>query len=264
MKIRFNLTLIPLAFAALFIMTSCDDDDDTPDPIELSNFNEIAVTGDAVVELTFAGIQNVELAGGTSLDEVELEVNGDRLEITPTGSGDEPTIRIEHPSIRALDAGGNAVIYLESAFPSSANEFDITARDAARVLSDNELSSSVVNIELRNAAAVAIEVIQSVRLNVDMFDGARCNLDGFARTQNINLTNGCQFNLDFPVSGYDFSDPVEADSVWVTVDNGGQAWVYPRFYLNATASTGSRIFYKGDPVTIIDDITGGSDLESMD
>jgi hypothetical protein len=46
----------------------------------------------------------------------------------------------------------------------------------------------------------------------------------------------------------------------VTARNGAMAWVQATNYLNATGTTGSMVYYKGDPVTIEENMTNGAEL----
>ncbi len=245
-----------LTFFGSTLIISCEEEE--VNSFDLPYFSKIVAMDDIQLELLPGPIQGVSGRGPGDFSDLRAEVIDEVLFLT--GNVGNNIISIVHPSIDSIVLKNSTELQLVDDFQTTAAHLFLDGFDAGQLFSPFSLSVDSLVIRLRNAARVAIDSVQTNRLQVNLLDGTRCNLQGFASFQQLVLNNGCRFNLDFGLTGWEIEAPILGDSVFIEVDNGGNGWVQATTYLHALGRNDSRVFFKGNPESIESMMSNGASL----
>ncbi|WP_066219423.1 GIN domain-containing protein [Formosa haliotis] len=198
--------------------------------------------------------------GDGNLKTVDLYVENGQLNMSDvSASASQVVVFVQHPDISSIVVQNNGTLEFDNNFVTSSSDLIIRGYDAAEIYNAFSLDVAVLDVALENAAKMALVDVEANELYVQLSDGSRCNMEGFATEQYINLNNGCRFNLDFPYAGWEVIAPIRGVTCNITTDNGGNGWVQAVNTLTATANNGSSIFYQGEPKVLnITEINGGT------
>ncbi|MDW5289343.1 GIN domain-containing protein [Formosa sp. PL04] len=250
----------------LVLLVSCNTSDDGSSTIiDLPYFDSLNVQDNITLILISGPNQVVELYGDGDLNTVDLFVdNGELIMSAVSSEASNVVVYVAHPDINNILVQNNGIVQFDNYFTTTASELYITGLDAAQIFNEYEMNVNTLDVLLENAAKMALLNLQSEELYVHLSDGSRCNIQGFATNQFIDLNNGCRFNLDFPIQGWDITSPIQSTNCTITTDNGGNGWVQATNTLTATASNGSRVFYQGVPNVLNAVEINGGRVEQMD
>ncbi|QQY82296.1 DUF2807 domain-containing protein [Tamlana sp. s12] len=241
-----------LALLLIMQLMSCSSDDDGINNgggiIDLDSFTALNVGDNINLVLRYGANQEVELTGDGNLNKVDLFVDNDVLfvsDLSPDASN--VVVIVESPDINSIVVENNGILNFDNAFETSFDELNIVGFDAAEIYNEYAMRVSILDVRLENAAKMALLDLDADELYVDLQDGSRCTLEGFATDQYISLINGCRLNLDFPYNEWEATNPIQGVNCTITADDGGNGWVQASNYLEATADNGTRIYYQGTP-----------------
>ncbi len=128
----------------------------------------------------------------------------------------------------------------------------IKANTGASVSSENIIEIDKLDLKANSGARIELE-LQVNDLHARLAEGAQIQLSGTTESQDITASSGANF--------YGFE--LTSDYTYVNANTGGRAEVIANKSIEATANTGGRIEYKGDPETIkIKDYLGG-EIENL-
>jgi len=260
MRNRIHPLVARLLLLALMTLASCNEDPQVIYP-EVAPFNKLVVAQNVTVKL-MNGNPDLSVSGYGDLSAVQLTVSDGILTIVlpNPGSAQNVIVEISHNDLVSVSSTQNSRVSLASDFTTSSQTLMVSAFNNSAVYSYHKLSVDTLDIRLMDEAFVGFRQVEASRNELSMGGGTLCFLEGTVGDQLLELSDACYYNLDEGNSGWGFSGPLQADTTWVTARNGGMAWVQANNYLNATGTTGSMIYYKGDPVTIEQNMTNGAEL----
>eukprot|EP01132_Coremiostelium_polycephalum_P014900 gene14900-18051_t len=188
----------------------------------ITDFNEIVVSSGIDLYLTQAGSENIKLVGDEELiQNIEVEKKGNTLSIKYK----------EGMTWRRVFKGKSAKAYV-----SFKNLNSLVASGGSDVFTQNEIKSDKLNLRASGGSDLKLKV--TVRdLDLRASGGSDVNLSGSATNMQISSSGGSDINA------FDLI----AENAKVTSSGGSDANVHVTKALEATASGGSDIHYKGDP-----------------
>ncbi len=251
-----------ICFLVLTLLTvsSCKEEQQIIYP-EVDPFDQVVAAYNVTVKVT-NGDQGLSVSGYGDLSAVELSVSDGILTIAlPTpGSARNVVVEIVHNDLESVTGTQNARVNFPADFSTSAATFKVTAYNASAIYSYYRIAADTLDISVNDEAFVGFRQVEVSKNILTMWSNALCFLEGTATDQVVELSDGCFYNVDEKASGWPLAGPLQADNIWVSAKNGAMAWVYATGYLNAVGTTGSVIYYKGDPDTIEEQMTNGAEL----
>jgi hypothetical protein len=257
-------SLIPVVVSLIFLsfatFTACEDDPLILYP-EVDPFDKLVVAQNVTVKL-MNGAPDLSVSGSGDLSSVQLVVSDGILSIAlpNPGTAQNVVVEIYHNDMVSVSCTQNGRLNLASDFSTSSPTLTVSAYNASAIYSYHTISVDTLDIRLSDAAFVGFSQVEVSKNKLTMWSGTLCFLEGTADDQLIEMTDGCYYNLDDRDSGWAFSGPLQAASTWVTARNAAMAWVHASTYLNAVGTTGSMVYYKGNPSTIEENMTTGAEL----
>ncbi len=208
---RFLLLLTPLFFINLHNSWSQEER-------SLSFFDEIIATGNMEVILEQGDEEKALVyAKGIDTDDINTSVKGGILKLSVLKSlvkkDDHIRVRVYYRQLKRIKAHAGADI-------SAANKMEI----------DN------LYLQAFSGAQIDLEV-QVNALSISVSKGAQADLQGKTESLDARVVSG----------GKLFALQLESDHTFVTATTGGAAKVVALQSLEASANTGGKIDYKGDP-----------------
>lgn len=254
------LPAISLLFLALVTFASCNEDAQVIYP-EVDPFDQLVAAQNVTVKLQ-NGNPELSVSGYGDLSAVQLTVSDGILTIAlpNPGSAQNVVVEISHNDMVSVSSTQNSRVSLASDFTTSSQTLTVSAFNNSAVYSYHKITVDTLDLRLMDESFVGFRQVEASRNLLSMGGGSLCFLEGRTSDQLIELSDGCYYNLEEVNSGWGFSGPLQADTTWVTARNGAMAWVHANNYLNATGTTGSMIYYKGDPLTIEQNMTNGAEL----
>ena len=251
------ISLILLSFATF---TACEEDANIIYP-EVDPFDKLIVAHNVTVKL-MNGTPDLSVSGSGDLSSVQLVVSDGILIIAlpNPGTAQNVVVEIYHNDMVSVSCTQNGRLNLASDFSTSSHTLTVSAFNAAGIYSYHTIFVDTLDIRLSDEAFVGFSQVEVSKNKLTMWSGTLCFLEGTASEQLIEMSDACYYNLDDRDSGWSFSGPLQAENTWVTARNGAMAWVHATTYLNAVGTTGSIIYYKGDPATIEENMTNGAEL----
>ncbi|WKN30154.1 DUF2807 domain-containing protein [Porifericola rhodea] len=261
----------PLAFLfslfAAFTLNGCKESEGDVGPIvrkDLPAFNKIDVAQNVSVNLR-AGEQVLEIRGDGQLEQVVAEVENGELKLyNPSGLASNVVVDIWVSNLKLLSCRENSITNILEDFSTNSSSLSIIGKNAAKIRVKNSLNYESVYFELRDASNMAIANLQASKAQGELLNGTRCHIEGQIGQLELNMTDGCRFNLDFPDADLSLSTPVVTENCVITAKNGAQAWVQASNKLQVNVSDGSRVFYKGEPQEIVKELHNGGQVEKKE
>jgi len=245
---------------SLLTFTACEEDENVIYP-ELDPFDKLVVAQNVTVKL-MNGNPDLSVSGKGDLSSVQLQVSDQILTVALPNPGTAQNVVVEifHNDMVSVSSTQNSRISLASDFGTSSHTLTLSAFNTSAIYSYYALSVDTLDIRLNDEAFVGLSQVDVSKSSLSMYGNTLCFLEGNAGEQFITLSDACSYNLDNRESGWAFAGPLQAENIWVTARNGAMAWVHATAYLNATGTTGSMVYYKGDPATIEENMTNGAEL----
>jgi len=196
---------------------------------KVGSFDEVRVSQGITVYLSQGSDEHVKVeARGLALNEVITETHGSRLKIY-------------------LDDGNHRNIAVK-VYVTYKNLRGIAASSAAGVFSEGKIKTDRMDISVSSAADVEVEV-EAQDVDVDVSSSGDLQISGKATTLEISASSA---------GGVDAYD-LDAERVYVRASSAGSAKVSASKEINAKASSGASIRYRGNPdKSQTDSSSGGS------
>jgi hypothetical protein len=232
---------------------------------QVDPFEQVVAAYNITVKLR-NGDPDLSVSGYGDLSAVKLSVSDGVLTIalTSPASAQNAIVEIVHNELESVTGTQNARVNFPADFSTSAPTLKVAAFNDASVYSYYRILADTLDISVHDEAFVGFKQVEVSKNILSIWSSALCFLEGTAADQVIEMSDGCFYNVDEEASGWPLAGPLEADHIWVSAKNGAKAWVYATSYLNAEGTTGSVIYYKGDPDTIEEQMTNGAELIQKD
>lgn len=207
-----SLFFVSLFFCAMSLQVAQAQSQRTVQP-----FDEVVLSGRLVVELVPGEIHQVDiLETDIPEDKINISFSGNSLRISTLNriaKDEEVRLRITYTKLRAIKA--QAGVVLTHSGTLTADKLEVRAGSGAEVTID----------------------IQVDALDAYAGEGAKLNLRGSARNQEVSTSSGAEYD----------SRDLESQRTFVRASAGGLATVSATEFLDASANTGGRILYRGNP-----------------
>lgn len=249
---------------ALLTFSSCKEEQQIIHP-EVDPFDQVVAAYNVTVKVT-NGNPGLSISGYGDLSAVKLSVSDGILTIalTTPASAQNAVVEIVHNDLESVSGTQNARVNFPADFSTSAPTLKVAAYNEASIYSYYTITADTLDISVNDEAFVGFRQVEVSKNILTMWNNALCFLEGTATDQVVEMSDGCFYNVDEMASGWPLAGPLQADQIWISAKNGAKAWVYATGYLNAVGTTGSVIYYKGDPDTIEEQMTNGAELIQKD
>ena len=249
-----------LMLLILVMSASCEDEENTLYP-EVDPFGMLVVAQNVTVKL-MNGNPDLSVSGSGDLSNVQLVVSDGILTVALPNPGVAQNVVVEiyHNDMVSVSCTQNGILNFASDFTTSSHTFTLTGYNAAAIYSDHTIFVDTLDIRLSDDSFLGFSNVEVSKSKLTLWSETLCFLEGTATDQVIEMSDGCNYNLEDTDSGWTFAGPLSAENTWVNLRNGAMAWVHATSYLNAVGTTGSLIYYKGDPATIEENMTNGAEL----
>lgn len=187
----------------------------------LPSFTSISTSGSVQVELVKSSVSKADytiLKGDE--DDLYIEVKGNELYVKIksrngfwNSTNTKAKVTVHYQNLRSIDCAAGSSIKSES-----------------EIVTDN------MDIESSSGASCSV-VIKSTDLNVDASSGSKVAVSGSAKSVNYDASSGARI---------DAASLLASDAI-ADVSSGASISLYASNKLNADASSGGSIKYKGDP-----------------
>ena len=214
-------TIVSYSIALLFVFGVFAQKKETR---SLSSFSEISVSQAISVEIRKGDKEEaiVEVRGA-DLEDVRTDVRGDRLKIE---MGDRRNYRNVDVTVRVTYK------YID----------EIEVSSAADLRSIGTIQASELNVEVRSAADVEIEV-DVEELEIRVSGAGDLEIEGYAKRQYVRVSGA---------GDYDAFD-LETRDAEIEVSSAGEARVFVTGSLDAEASSAGTVLYRGNPEKVYAD-----------
>jgi len=191
--------------------------------IKLDNFSSLNVSGGIKVELIHGSTHGaeVDIIKG-DFDDLKIKVEGDELDISWKSKGwgwggnngnRKANIKLTYTELDGIDVSAGASVF-------------------------GEESISGENMEIDASSGASVKVAINVKdTEVDVSSGATSSISGKTNHLEVDVSSGASFK----------GSELEAQDVEVSVSSGASAKVWANKSLEAEASSGGSVKYKGDP-----------------
>ena len=252
--------MLSLVGICIVCFTACEDEPNILHP-EVDPFDRLMVAQNVTVKL-MNGTPGVSVSGSGDLSSVELNVSDGVLTITlpNPGSAQSVVVEIFHNDLLSVSCTQNGNLNIAADFTTSSPTLTVRAYNHAAIFSYHKISVDTLDISLSDESFLGFRQVEVSKNTLTMWGGTLCFLEGSATNQIIELSDGCYYNLAEMLPEWPLIGPLQAENTWVTARNGAMAWVHANSYLNAVGTTGSIVYYKGDPATIEENMTNGAEL----
>ena len=252
--------IIILLLLFFLSFSACEEEPNIIHP-EVDPFDKLVVAQNVTVRL-MNGTPDISVSGSGDLSAVELNVSDGILTIAlpNPGSAQNVVVEIFHNDLLSVSCTQNGNLNFASDFSTSSPTLTIRGYNHAAIYSYQKISVDTLDIGLSDESFLGFTQVETSKNMLSMWSGTICFLEGTASDQIIEMTDGSYYNYEDTESGWPIAGPLQAAYTWVTVKNGAMAWVNATSYLNAVGTTGSVVYYKGDPATIEENMTNGAEL----
>ena len=197
---------------------------------QLEGFSAIEVSGNIEVDVSTGSGYSVKVeADDNVMPYVSTNLSGDRLEISLAKNFEvndgHLKITVTAPEIKAVEASASAEVHALSGLKSNA-EVELTTSSAATI----KASVDAPLITLRTSS------------------GSKIETKGMCKTLKVTASSGSSIEAKDLLS----------ETTNATSSSGASIAVYASVNLEARASSGASISYSGNPLTNIDESSGGS------
>ena len=245
---------------SLLTFVACEEEPNILYP-ELDPFDKLVVAQNVAV-LLMNGDQDVSVTGSGDLSSVDFVVSDGILTVSLPNPGMAQNVVVEifHEDIKSVKCTQNGLVNFAEDFTTSTHTLSISSYNDAVIYSYFKLSVDTLDISLNDDSFVSFKQLDVHKNKLTVWSEAHCFLEGTAVDQIIEMTGACYYNLADMETGWSIAGPLEASNIWLNAKNSAKAWVYASTYLKATGTTGSMVYYKGDPATIEQNMTNGAEL----
>lgn len=191
---------------------------------DLKPFTKLEVSSGLKVELAYGETPRVEVYG--EITNIEIDQDDDELEISR-----ESSFSTSKPD--------KIVVYF-----SKLEEISVSSGCA--VYTKDRIETENIEIETSSGSATRLE-IKAHEISVEVSSGSALKLSGEADELDVESSSGSAFN----------STKLKAQNVIAKSSTGSAMKVWATENLNAKASLGGIISYKGNPQTVIEESMGG-------
>lgn len=238
----------PLLFCTLFLVAMLTFGQSGTNR-SLSPFDKVSAQEGVEVILRSGSSESAVIeADGIDVEDVLTEVEGSTLRIHLEGDNHrnvDVKVIVTYKQLSALGASSAASIVAENEL-SVGGDFDIDASSAGSI--EVALTADDVDIDVSSSGNVQVK-LTAASLDAELSSAGRINASGKANTVSIGASSSGTF------SGDDFSSE-EAD---LQTSSGASIKLEVKERLDARASSGGSIRYKGNPSnTNSDSSSGGS------
>jgi len=190
--------------------------------IALTNFNEVSVASGIDLYLTQSNSENIKISGNENLiKNIEVEKSGSSLNIRykknihrqHTSRGEALKVYVNYKTLQAITASGGSDVY-----------------------GQNTLKTTSLKVQASGGSDIKME-IAAKDLELSVSGGSDANLKGTVTNMTIQSSGGSDVDALNLIAEY----------AKVTASGGSDANVHVTKGLEANASGGSDISYKGDP-----------------
>jgi len=260
MRINLFPWLISLVFISMSGLTACEEEENIIYP-EVDPFDQLVAAQNVTVKL-MNGTPDLSIRGKGDLSSIELVVSDEVLTVVlpNPGTAQNVVVEITHNELVSVKSTQNSRVSIAADFTTTSQSLTISAFNQSAIYSYYRVDVDTLDIFTHDESFVGLSQVEVSKNTLSMKGNSLCFLEGIASDQFIDLSDDCSYNLDDRESGWVFAVPLVAENTWVTARNGATAWVYATTYLNATGTTGSMVYYKGDPTTVEEDMTNGAEL----
>jgi len=164
--------------------------------------------------------------------------------------GDKESVRLVVTGAELSDvltevSGSNLRIYMKSgsyrnrtvkAYVTYVTLEKISASSAGNFFSDGEIKTKIMDISASSAASVELKLVAE-SVSIDVSSAGDVVLEGRSKELEVDVSSGGE------VDAYSF----ESEQVEVSVSSGGSAKVNATAKLNASASSGGTVRFRGNP-----------------
>lgn len=184
----------------------------------LKDFDGIQVSGNLDVTLVNSNNNSldVEMVKGDS-DNLVTEVQGNTLVLKVKsnwfGSKTKANITVYHDGVSSMDVSAGAYVH-----------------------TSDTMSGDKMSVEVSSGAKCNASV-DVATLTIEISSGASSTIKGSSNKQTVEVSSGASYN----------GQMLESDDTSVDVSSGASAKVWANEKINAEASSGGSIQYKGDP-----------------
>lgn len=187
----------------------------------LPSFNAISTGGSVQVELIKSSVSKVDytIVKGDE-DDLYIEVKGNELIVK---------IKPNRGFWNSSNTKAKVTVYYQSL-----NSIDCAA--GSSIKSESEIVAENMDIESSSGASCSV-ALKCTDLNVDSSSGSRVTVNGIASSVNYDASSGASINAASLLASEAIAD----------VSSGASISLYASKKLNADASSGGSIKYKGDP-----------------
>jgi hypothetical protein len=197
-------------------------------------FDKISIFGsiDALIEKSEKDSLTIE-SNSVDLEKITVKTDGKTLKINTTDklfdNRKQVTIIIKYREIKEIKINGGA-----------------------ELTSKNEFNEKVLELIAGSGATITLK-INSDFVDATIGQGATIRLDGTCRKQNVEVSSG----------GIYSSFELKCDSSYLKANTGGIIKAFANTLLDAAASTGGQISYRGTPKIKKEKTILGGSIEKM-
>ncbi|MEQ8907479.1 head GIN domain-containing protein [Ekhidna sp.] len=205
----------------------------------LSSFSEISAHEGIDVFIKAGDKEEARIVSDShDLDEVLTEVSGGRLKIHLEGNNHrniDVDVYVTYKSINAISASSAASLTAEGTIDANGSDFDIDVSSAGDIEASIE-NADEVEIDASSAGDAKLR-IEAIEINAEVSSAGEIEISGVVKKQDIQASSSGDYD------GYD----LESDEVEASASSGGGIKVNVSKKLDARASSGGSVRYKGSP-----------------
>lgn len=232
MKKSFIITLLGILVAGFTFAQS-------EETRNLSSFSEISAHEGIDVFIKAGSKEEARIVSDShDLDEVLTEVSGGRLKIHLEGNNHrniDVEVYVTYKSINAISASSAASLTAEGSIDANGNDFDVDVSSAGDIDASIE-NADEVEIDASSAGDARLK-IEAEEINAEVSSAGEIEISGVTKKQDIQASSSGDYD------GYD----LESEEAEASASSGGGIKVNVSKKLDARASSGGSVRYKGSP-----------------
>jgi hypothetical protein len=232
MKKSFIITLLGILVAGATFAQS-------EETRNLSSFSEISAHEGIDVFIKAGSKEEARIVSDShDLDEVLTEVSGGRLKIHLEGNNHrniDVEVYVTYKSINAISASSAASLTAEGSIDANGNDFDVDVSSAGDIDASIE-NADEVEIDASSAGDARLK-IEANEINAEVSSAGEIEISGVTKKQDIQASSSGDYD------GYD----LESEEAEASASSGGGIKVNVSKKLDARASSGGSVRYKGSP-----------------
>ncbi|SNT34913.1 Putative auto-transporter adhesin, head GIN domain [Ekhidna lutea] len=217
----------------------------------LSSFTEISAHEGIDVYIKQGNKEEARVVSDNiDLEDVLTEVSGDRLKIHLEGNNHrnvDVKVYVTYKSLNAISASSAASLESEGSIDAGGNDFDVDVSSAGDIRAEIE-NADEVTIDASSAGDAELR-IEANEIEADVSSAGDIEVEGIVKKQDVEVSSSGNYD------GYE----LDSDEAEVSASSGGSIKVNVSTKLDARASSGGTIRYKGSPTYLdANSSSGGS------